>query len=149
MFSESESALFAKCAQTHEEFVVIFKKLLVAYLHAYIWYIYIHIWHENRTIIIRLKNNDNNNNVYESGTEDLCTDLCLFTLYIQLYRKLCIHIYIVLERVLDMGDELQNTGNNSCVSCLGWRWHGGKNVFMPRCSSAHLEHFRHSVCLCK
>ncbi len=21
--------------------------------------------------------------------------------------------------------ELQNTGNNSCVSCLGWRWHGG------------------------
>ncbi len=19
--------------------------------------------------------------------------------------------------------ELQNTGNNSCVSCLGWRWH--------------------------
>ncbi len=23
----------------------------------------------------------------------------LFTLYIQLYRKLCIHIYIVLERV--------------------------------------------------
>ncbi len=32
--------------------------------------------------------------------------------------------------------ELQNTGNNSCVSCLGWRWHGGKNVFMPRCSSA-------------
>ncbi len=33
--------------------------------------------------------------------------------------------------------ELQNTGNNSCVSCLGWRWHGGKKtVFMPRCSSA-------------
>ncbi len=23
--------------------------------------------------------------------------------------------------------ELQNTGNNSCVSCLGWRWHGGEN----------------------
>ncbi len=35
-----------------------------------------------------------------------------------------------------MGDELQNTGNNSCVSCLGWRWHRGKTVFMPRCSSA-------------
>ncbi len=33
--------------------------------------------------------------------------------------------------------ELQNIGNNSCVSCLGWRWHGGKKtVFMPRCSSA-------------
>ncbi len=32
--------------------------------------------------------------------------------------------------------ELQNTGNNSCVSCLGWRWHRGKTVFMPRCSSA-------------
>ncbi len=33
--------------------------------------------------------------------------------------------------------ELQNTGNNSCVSCLGWRWHGGKKqFFMPRCSSA-------------
>ncbi len=33
--------------------------------------------------------------------------------------------------------ELQNTGNNSCVSCLGWRWHRGKKtVFMPRCSSA-------------
>ncbi len=27
--SESESALFAKCVQTHEEFVVVFKKLLV------------------------------------------------------------------------------------------------------------------------
>ncbi len=25
--SESESALFAKCVQTHEEFVVVFKKL--------------------------------------------------------------------------------------------------------------------------
>ncbi len=25
--------------------------------------------------------------------------------------------------------ELQNTGNTSCVSCLGWRWHGGKNCF--------------------
>ncbi len=32
--------------------------------------------------------------------------------------------------------ELQNTGNNSCVSGLGWRWHGEKTVFMPRCSSA-------------
>ncbi len=32
--------------------------------------------------------------------------------------------------------ELQNTGNNSCVSCLGWRWHGERTVFMPRCSSA-------------
>ncbi len=39
--------------------------------------------------------------------------------------------------------ELQNTGNNSCVSCLGWRWHGGKTVFMPRCSSAEIC----SVCL--
>ncbi len=27
--SESESALFAKCVQTHEEFVVVFKKLVV------------------------------------------------------------------------------------------------------------------------
>ncbi len=27
--SESESALFAKCVQTHKEFVVVFKKLLV------------------------------------------------------------------------------------------------------------------------
>ncbi len=27
--SESESALFTKCAQTHEEFVVVFEKLLV------------------------------------------------------------------------------------------------------------------------
>ncbi len=36
-----------------------------------------------------------------------------------------------------MGDELQNTGNNFSVSCLGWRWHRGKKtVFMPRCSSA-------------
>ncbi len=32
--------------------------------------------------------------------------------------------------------ELQNTVNNSCVSCLGWRWHEEKTVFMPRCSSA-------------
>ncbi len=32
--------------------------------------------------------------------------------------------------------ELQNTGNKSCVSCLGWRWHGEKTAFMPRCSSA-------------
>ncbi len=43
--SESESALFAKCVQTHEEFVVVFKKLLV---HTYI-HINKHIWHENRT----------------------------------------------------------------------------------------------------
>ncbi len=35
--SESESALFAKCAQTHKEFVVVFKKLLVhTRIHAYI-----------------------------------------------------------------------------------------------------------------
>ncbi len=34
--SESESALFAKCVQTHEEFVVVFKKLLVHTVHAYI-----------------------------------------------------------------------------------------------------------------
>ncbi len=35
--SESESALFAKCAQTHEEFVVVFKKLLVhTCIHTYI-----------------------------------------------------------------------------------------------------------------
>ncbi len=40
--SESESALFAKCAQTHKEFVVVFKKLLVHTVHAYI-HIYIHI----------------------------------------------------------------------------------------------------------
>ncbi len=38
--SESESALFAKCVQTHEEFVVVFKKLLVhtcihTYIHTY------------------------------------------------------------------------------------------------------------------
>ncbi len=32
--------------------------------------------------------------------------------------------------------ELQNAGNNSCVSGLGWRWHGGKNAFMPRYSCA-------------
>ncbi len=32
--------------------------------------------------------------------------------------------------------ELQNTGNNSCVSCLGWRWHGIKTIFMPSWSSA-------------
>ncbi len=39
--SESESALFAKCVQTHEEFVVVFKKLLVhtcihTYKHTYL-----------------------------------------------------------------------------------------------------------------
>ncbi len=35
--SESESALFAKCAQTHKEFVVVFKKLLVhTRIHAYL-----------------------------------------------------------------------------------------------------------------
>ncbi len=39
--SESESALFAKCVQTHEEFVVVFKKLLVhtcihTYIHTYL-----------------------------------------------------------------------------------------------------------------
>ncbi len=35
--SESESALFAKCVQTHEEFVVAFKKLLVhTYKHTYL-----------------------------------------------------------------------------------------------------------------
>ncbi len=33
----SESALFAKCAQTHKEFVVVFKKLLVhSCIHTYI-----------------------------------------------------------------------------------------------------------------
>ncbi len=42
--SESESALFAKCVQTHKEFVVVFKNLLV-HTHTYI-----HIWHENRNI---------------------------------------------------------------------------------------------------
>ncbi len=32
--SESDLALFTKCAQTHEEFVVAFKKLLVhTYMH--------------------------------------------------------------------------------------------------------------------
>ncbi len=36
--SESESALFAKCAQTHKEFVVVFKKLLVhTCIHTYIY----------------------------------------------------------------------------------------------------------------
>ncbi len=45
-------------------------------------------------------------------------------------RKLCIHIYIELERVIIRdGDELQNTGDNFSVSCLGWRWHRGKNCF--------------------
>ncbi len=39
--SESESALFAKCAQIHKEFVVVFKKLLVhtcihTYIHTYL-----------------------------------------------------------------------------------------------------------------
>ncbi len=39
--SESESALFAKCVQTHKEFVVVFKKLLVhtcmhTYNHTYL-----------------------------------------------------------------------------------------------------------------
>ncbi len=33
LLEESESALFTKCVQTHEEFVVVFKKLLV---HTYI-----------------------------------------------------------------------------------------------------------------
>ncbi len=32
--------------------------------------------------------------------------------------------------------ELQNTGNNSCVSCLAGDGNRGKTVFMPRCSSA-------------
>ncbi len=40
------------------------------------------------------------------------------------------------SKLLEMGDELQNTGDNFSVSCLGWRWHRGKTVFMPRCSSA-------------
>ncbi len=44
-------------------------------------------------------NNNNNNNVSESGTEDYVQICALFALYIQLNRKLCIHIYIVLERV--------------------------------------------------
>ncbi len=36
-FAKSESALFAKCEQTHEEFVVFFKKLLVhTYIYTYI-----------------------------------------------------------------------------------------------------------------
>ncbi len=35
--SESESVLFAKCAQAHKEFVVVFKKLLVhTRIHTYI-----------------------------------------------------------------------------------------------------------------
>ncbi len=33
---ESESALFAKCAQTHKEFVVVFKEALGTYTHAYL-----------------------------------------------------------------------------------------------------------------
>ncbi len=42
--SESESALFAKCAQTHEEFIVVFKKLLVhTRIHTYI-YTYLHTY---------------------------------------------------------------------------------------------------------
>ncbi len=55
----------------------------------------------------------------------------LFALYIQLNRKM-MHTYLHSTReskLLEMGDELQNTGNNSCVSGLGWRWHGGKNCF--------------------
>ncbi len=61
----SESALFLK------EFVVVFKKLLVhTRIHTYL------TWKQKH-----LKRLNNNTNVYETGTEDLCT------LYIQLYRK--------------------------------------------------------------
>ncbi len=35
--SESESALFAKCVQTHEEFVVVFKKLIYFIYLRSIW----------------------------------------------------------------------------------------------------------------
>ncbi len=36
IISESESALFAKCAQAQKEFVVVFKKLLVhTHIHTY------------------------------------------------------------------------------------------------------------------
>ncbi len=55
----------------------------------------------------------------------------LFALYIQLNRKM-MHTYLhrtTESKLLEMGDELQNTGDNFCVSCLGWRWHGGKNCF--------------------
>ncbi len=33
---KSESALFAKCAQTHKEFVVVKKLLVHAYMHTYV-----------------------------------------------------------------------------------------------------------------
>ncbi len=35
------------------------------------------------------------------------------------------HMYLVLEREA-ICNELLNTGNNSCVSCSGWRWRGEK-----------------------
>ncbi len=78
--------------------------------------------------------------MYESGTEDLCTDLCIIdsmytAVYIECMYTVCFSIYIVLERE-EICNELQNTGNNSCVSCLGWRWHGERTVFIPRCSRA-------------
>ncbi len=46
-----------------------------------------------------------NNNVYESVTEDLCTDLCIiYSIYSCINKEICICNYIVLE--------LQKTNNN-------------------------------------
>ncbi len=101
------------------------------------WYIhtYIHkylIWEQKH--LKRL----NNNNMYESGTEDVCTDVCLiYSIYTaELFRKnmhMCLHLYSTSSKrvnnwrwAMNYRRELQNTGNNSCVGCFGWRWHGRK-----------------------
>ncbi len=62
----------------------------------------------------------------------------LYLLYIQLCRKICICIYIVLEResVIRDGEWITEHSNDPCVSCLGWRWDGGGTVLMTRCSRA-------------
>uniref|UniRef100_A0A9J8AWQ8 Exosome component 1 n=1 Tax=Cyprinus carpio carpio TaxID=630221 RepID=A0A9J8AWQ8_CYPCA len=70
------------CADTHR--ICCFFKLLS--VHTYI--------SDMRTENIFL----NNNNVYESGTEDLCTDLCIvFSIYSCINNEICICIYIMLE----------------------------------------------------
>ncbi len=55
-----------------------------------------------------------------------------YLLYIYTAEWKIVHTYLHRTReskLLEMGDELQNTGDNFSVSCLGWRWHRGKNCF--------------------
>ncbi len=127
--TQNQNQLYSPSVRKHTRNLLWFSRsswYIHTYIHKYL------IWKQKH--LKRL----NNNNMYESGTEDLCTDVCLiYSIYTaELFRKnmhMCLHLYSTSSKrvnnwrwAMNYRRELQNTGNNSCVGCLGWRWHGGK-----------------------